>query len=150
MKCIDINYKLSETQEIARKVWQIIQDRGVVVFEGEMGAGKTTLISGICKHLQVEGHVSSPTFALINEYVFREREKEVYIYHMDWYRLKDEQEAVHAGIEDYVMKARPHELYVFAEWPERAAGILPKSYYSVCLHHVDADNRRIEVTRVGE
>lgn len=88
-------------------------------FHGDMGAGKTTFITALCKQLGVEDAMSSPTFSLINEYHTKEG---TLIYHMDLYRLKSEQEAMHAGIEDTLHSGN----ICLVEWPEKAPGIFPE------------------------
>ncbi len=93
-------------------------DDRVFAFYGSMGAGKTTFIKAICKQLKVTDNVSSPTFALINEYETREKEP---IYHFDLYRIKEIGELYDIGYEDYFFGGQ----YCFIEWPEKAEELLP-------------------------
>ena len=90
----------------------------IFAFYGEMGAGKTTLIKEVCKTLGVEENITSPTFSLVNEYIMN---SEGYIYHFDCYRLKDIDEALNIGAEDYFYSGH----VCFIEWPERIEALLP-------------------------
>jgi tRNA threonylcarbamoyladenosine biosynthesis protein TsaE len=102
-----------------------------------MGAGKTTLISAICKNMGVKDQVSSPTFAIMNEYHANEK----VIYHMDWYRLKDEAEAQRAGVEMTLDEAD----FCLVEWPEKALGLLPSDTQFIKIDIIDKDYRRIYI-----
>ena len=93
-------------------------DDRVFAFYGSMGVGKTTFIKAICRQLKVTDNVSSPTFALINEYETREEEL---IYHFDLYRIKEIGELYDIGYEDYFYGGQ----YCFIEWPEKAEELLP-------------------------
>ncbi len=91
---------------------------GVILFKGEMGAGKTTLIKAICRELGVEDEVSSPTYSLVNEYL---SEKYGPVYHFDLYRIEDEMEAMDIGIEEYLDSGN----FCLLEWPEKICNLLP-------------------------
>ena len=91
------NYSLEQLREIAEEVIQLSKHK-ILLFNGEMGVGKTTLIKEICRVLGVEDTISSPTFSLVNEYVTSNVET---VYHFDFYRKNDEEEALDMGIEDY-------------------------------------------------
>ncbi len=135
---MDIIYLLSGLPEIARDFLEVLGDRKVVALYGEMGAGKTTFTHTLARALGVDGHVASPTFSLVNEY--RTKDGKV-IYHMDWYRLKDEAEALHAGMEEYLYSGN----LCLVEWPERAPGLLPPETVEVHLEVVDLGTRRLTV-----
>jgi tRNA threonylcarbamoyladenosine biosynthesis protein TsaE len=107
-----------------------------------MGAGKTTFIHHLCDLLKVEDVVSSPTFALINEYHFNDKGSDRTIYHMDWYRLKDAEEAINAGMEDCLLQK---ENYSFIEWPEKALQIIPKPYLWIAIHAISAEERNMTI-----
>lgn len=97
----------------------------VFAFYGEMGAGKTTIIKEICRQLGVkENEMSSPTFALINEYRSAEG---IQVFHFDFYRIKDEAEVFDLGYEDYFYSGN----YCFIEWPEKIPNILPANCVKV-------------------
>ena len=107
-------------------------------FSGEMGAGKTTFISTVCKMLGAEDNFSSPTFSIINEY--RSTSNGV-LHHIDLYRLKDANEALSAGVEDCLFSGN----YCFVEWPERATDLFPETTVSCFLYVVDADTRMLKI-----
>lgn len=107
-----------------------------------MGAGKTTFIHALCNTLGVQDAVSSPTFALINQYQFDQNGTEQVIYHMDWYRLKDEDEAINAGMEDCLLQK---DNYSFIEWPEKAPGIIPHPHLWIEIETVSPTERRMQV-----
>lgn len=107
-------YGIDQIDEAANLLLQLIENgHRKLAFEGEMGAGKTTLISALCKLLDVEDAVSSPTFAIINEYF---SPKYGAIYHMDLYRLSGELEAENAGVEDMMLS----DAICLVEWPKIA------------------------------
>ncbi|MFC5269643.1 tRNA (adenosine(37)-N6)-threonylcarbamoyltransferase complex ATPase subunit type 1 TsaE [Adhaeribacter terreus] len=101
----------------------------VVLFEGEMGAGKTTFIKAICRELGVTEAVSSPTFSLVNEYEGRDGKR---IYHFDFYRLNEEREALDIGIYEYLDSGN----LCLIEWPSKVENLLPEH---VLLVNIEAD-----------
>jgi tRNA threonylcarbamoyladenosine biosynthesis protein TsaE len=109
---------LSELKEVADKIIGFSDNIKVWAFEGEMGAGKTTLIKEICRSLEVEDNVTSPTFSLVNEYYSLKGNT---IYHFDFYRLKEESEALDFGVEEYLYSGN----YCFLEWPSKIPMLLP-------------------------
>jgi tRNA threonylcarbamoyladenosine biosynthesis protein TsaE len=123
-----INYSLATIKEAAQAIWAMGKDYAVWSFVGDMGAGKTTLISAICQHLSVLDAVSSPTYALVNEYHFTEHEQEKIIYHADWYRLKDSADARNAGMEEILYQ---NNTYAFIEWANQAIDLLSKDYFKI-------------------
>lgn len=144
---LNLTFSVATISDAAVNFWQVVRNQHVIVFSGSMGAGKTTFISNLCDFLKVEDSVSSPTFALINEYHFPVNGRDGLIYHMDWYRLNNTSEAINAGIEDCVKQAGG-DTWCFVEWPERAAELLPAKYIQVNITHVDADKRRMEILLV--
>ena len=109
-----------------------------IVFYGDLGAGKTTLIKEICKLMGGDDtEVRSPTFTIINNYTWKEKD----IVHIDFYRL-DEDEAEFLGINDYF---EDKNTLVFMEWPEKAEGILPIDIIKVFIDYIDVETRKIEV-----
>jgi tRNA threonylcarbamoyladenosine biosynthesis protein TsaE len=109
-----------------------------------MGAGKTTFIHHLCDYLGVEDAVSSPTFALINEYHFLNNGQDKTIYHMDWYRINSEEEAINAGIEDALLNK---DAYCFVEWPEKAIHLLPQPYLWIEIEVLDETKRKMTVSK---
>src|SRR5437879_4559526 len=100
-------YTLENMEPAVKRFWDVAGSYNLLAFSGEMGAGKTTFIHKLCDYLQVQDAVSSPTFALINEYHFTgQMGQDNVIYHLDWYRLKNSEEAINAGMEDCIEQAR--------------------------------------------
>lgn len=131
---------LSELPEAARRLIEEGQNHSVWLFEGEMGAGKTTLIKAICRQMGVEAIVQSPTFSIVNEYVTAAGEP---VYHFDCYRLRDENEALDIGLEEYFDSGER----CLVEWPARIAGLLPTDAWTIRIR-TDGDHRIIETDNV--
>ena len=140
---LQISYSLGNIESAAHQLWQYADRYRVFAFSGEMGAGKTTFIHALCDFLGVEDAVSSPTFALINEYYFSVKAgKEQKIYHMDWYRLRSTEEAINAGVEDQVNDT---SAYTFIEWPEKIPNLLPDNAAKVILTITGDQERLIQI-----
>ncbi len=133
------SFSLDQIEEVV--TWLLTEFAGqkIMAFHAEMGRGKTTLIRALCKQLGVDDGVSSPTFSIIQEYQGRQQQR---IFHMDWYRLKNEDEAIEAGVEDVI---RQTEAYVFVEWPEIALGLLPSQTLHIELDIVDETTRVLRI-----
>lgn len=121
----------------AGRLLAAVGNRRVLLFYGEMGAGKTTFISAICRELAVADVPSSPTFAIVNEYGSPGGP----VYHFDFYRIKSEQEAFDLGYEDYFYSGA----YCFVEWPEKIASLLPDDAVHVRIVATADGHRRITV-----
>ena len=134
---MDMCFSLREIQEVAVAFTERIQSRKVFAVYGEMGAGKTTFIHAVCEVLQVSSVVGSPTYAIINEYVYPGGK----IFHIDLYRLRDEEEAMQAGVEDCLYSGH----LCFVEWPERAPGIFLQPVSAVVIEVINAETRRIRI-----
>ena len=134
---MDITYNLSDIKEAAVKFWKVIGEKKVIAFHGNMGAGKTTFIHALCEEKGVTDVVGSPTFSIINEYSF----KGGMIYHIDLYRLKNEEEAMRAGIEDCLYS----DHVCFVEWPEKAPGIFPPDTIHVFIEVINSDSRHLTI-----
>ncbi len=128
-------------QEVAVWFWQQIQSHKVVALYGPMGVGKTTLVQAICNQFNVIDTVSSPTFSIINEYRYEKEGSGHTIYHIDLYRIKDEEEAIRAGVEDCLYS----NSLCFVEWPERAPHIFPANTLQVFLSLAGDNKRQIEI-----
>jgi len=133
---MEITFDKNNIRQAAEQVWKFAKGIHVWAFYGEMGAGKTTFIKALCEVLEVEDSISSPTFSIINEY---QSSNAGTIYHMDLYRLKDELEAMQAGVEDCIYSGS----YCFIEWPEKAPGLLPGTYVELKLEITAEYERRI-------
>ena len=130
---MELKYTLGNIHEAARSLWQLVNGYKVIAFYGSMGAGKTTLIHAMCDEKKVTSTVGSPTFSIINEYNYAGGK----MFHIDLYRLKDEEEAVRAGVEDCLYSGN----ICLVEWPSRAEGILPENAVKVHIEVVDRDTR---------
>ena len=120
--------------EVAHDIISAISESNIILFYGEMGTGKTTLIKEICKQLGVAGSMSSPTFSVVNEYKTSDNK---IIYHFDLYRVKNIEECLDIGMEEYLYSGN----YCFIEWPEIALPLLPEKYYSLSIK-AEKDNTR--------
>jgi tRNA threonylcarbamoyladenosine biosynthesis protein TsaE len=143
---LQISYTLSDIRAVAHQLWQWAYPLRVFTFSGSLGAGKTTFIHALCDMLGVEDAVSSPTFALINEYRLFEGGRERTIYHMDWYRLRDANEAVDAGMDDALNNA---DAICFVEWPEHGPELLQGPHIVVELETTDPDRRQLRARKIG-
>ncbi|MCW3102856.1 MAG: tsaE [Bacteroidetes bacterium] len=117
---------ISELPAAARQLIKSFDGQRVIAFYGEMGAGKTTLIKAICEELGVMSAISSPTYSIVNEYMSA---KGIKIYHFDFYRLKNVDEAYDLGYEDYFYS----KAYCFIEWPEKIQELMPLEYDKVAI-----------------
>ena len=111
--------KMTDWSTAAKKILELAKGRKKFVLQGEIGAGKTTIIQVFCALLGVEGAVTSPTFSIVNPYLTSSGET---INHLDLYRLKNQQEAIDIGIEDILYD----DSYCFIEWPEVIEDLLPE------------------------
>lgn len=127
---------IDQIDQVAEAFLALTKDYTVIAFNGEMGVGKTTFIKAVCKQLQVIDVVTSPTFAIINEYNTSTNSK---IFHFDLYRLKDLEELQNIGAEDYLYSGN----MCLIEWPEIAASILPESTISVSITETKSGTREI-------
>ncbi|MRJ07326.1 tRNA (adenosine(37)-N6)-threonylcarbamoyltransferase complex ATPase subunit type 1 TsaE [Ornithobacterium rhinotracheale] len=112
-------------------------NKPVVLFRGEMGVGKTTLITAMLQAMQSEDEASSPTYALVNEY---ETEKGT-VYHFDFYRINSEEEAYDMGWEEYAYSGD----FCFVEWPEKIENLLPENHHTINIENHDGE-RHISFT----
>ncbi len=130
-----ITYELSDINAISNLLIQDFSTK-VIRIDGDMGTGKTTLISSLCKSLGVKETISSPTFSLVNTYHIGNEK----IYHFDFYRLKNENEAIDFGIEEYLDSGN----ICFMEWAEKISSHLPLEYDHYILNIVDEKYRKIQ------
>jgi tRNA threonylcarbamoyladenosine biosynthesis protein TsaE len=133
-----LTYNISEIKAVAKQLWNEYSSKKIWAFHAVMGNGKTTLIHALCEVLQVKDAVSSPTFAIINEYTSPVAGT---IFHMDWYRMKDETEAIQAGCEDCIESGN----YCFIEWPEKFPELLPEDTLHISLEAIDNKVRKLVI-----
>jgi tRNA threonylcarbamoyladenosine biosynthesis protein TsaE len=131
---------LTDLPAAARQLRQAIAANGatVVAFEGEMGAGKTTLIRALAAELGVADDVSSPTFALVNEY---RDGQDTPVYHFDFYRIDSPEEAERMGAAEYLDSG----YLCLIEWPTRVAALLPRPYLEVSIVVAADETREIQL-----
>lgn len=127
---------LAELDAVAGQLIDAGRSHSVWLFDGTMGAGKTTLIKAVCRRLGVVNTVQSPTFSIVNEYVTDKGEP---VYHFDCYRLRNEEEALDSGLEEYIDSGER----CLIEWPERIAGLLPPDAWTIRLE-VEEGERILE------
>ncbi len=132
---------LSALAESAKLLLKNFENERVFAFYGSMGAGKTTFIKAICNELGSSDYVTSPTFALINEYTTNEGDV---IYHFDFYRIKKMEEAFDLGYEDYIYSGN----YCFIEWPEMIEPLLPEGIVAVRIEEGEKGVRLVEAKKM--
>ena len=131
------NYSLENLSEIAATLIASAKYK-TVLFYGEMGVGKTTLIKEICKQLGVLDTISSPTFSLVNEY---QTSKEETVFHFDFYRITDEEEALDIGIEEYLY----NNDWCLIEWPQNVENLLPLESVEIHLTILENGQRNMQL-----
>ncbi|WP_031428621.1 tRNA (adenosine(37)-N6)-threonylcarbamoyltransferase complex ATPase subunit type 1 TsaE [Flavimarina sp. Hel_I_48] len=135
---MEITYTLAEIDQVAKNIIAYCKHK-TILFEGEMGAGKTTLIKSIVKNLGSLDSVSSPTFSIVNEY----RDKnELPIYHFDFYRIEDSFEVGQLGLDDYFGQ----NCWTLIEWPQKINTFLPKPSHTVKLNSINNVKRMLTVS----
>jgi tRNA threonylcarbamoyladenosine biosynthesis protein TsaE len=112
----------------------------ILLFYGDMGAGKTTLIKTLCEQLGVIDAVTSPTFSIVNEYAGTEGP----VFHFDFYRLRNQTEALDMGYEEYLNSGN----YSFIEWPEKISDLIPDQYTSIRITVIDENSRQITIENI--
>jgi tRNA threonylcarbamoyladenosine biosynthesis protein TsaE len=130
---MNIIFSIDQLEEVAQKIIAN-NPKKVILFHGEMGVGKTTLIKQLCKTLGVTGATSSPTFSLVNEYEANDNQL---VYHFDFYRLNKEEEALDMGVDDYLYSGN----WCFIEWAEKIPNLIPE-VHSVINISLLADGKR--------
>lgn len=129
---------IDNIREAARQFVGNMGDASVFAFYGSMGAGKTTFIKAVCEELGVEDVITSPTFAIVNEY--RSEETGELIYHFDFYRIKKLEEVYDMGYEDYFYSGA----LCFIEWPELIEELLPADAVRVWIEETEGGKRRVK------
>ena len=130
-----------ETSRFAKDFADLLKSGDVVALIGELGSGKTFFVKKIAEELGFDGYVSSPTFTILNIY-----EASTYIYHFDFYRLKNCEEIEKIGFSDLLME----EGIFFIEWPEKAAELLPEEYFEVRIDIINATRRNFSIKKIAK
>lgn len=131
------NYSLENLSEVASEIISSVGNRNLL-FYGQMGVGKTTLIKEICQQLGVLDPISSPTFSLVNEYQTSKNKK---VFHFDFYRIEAEEEAFDLGIEEYFDTGA----WCLVEWPENIENLLPIGAVQIHLTILEGEQRNIQL-----
>jgi tRNA threonylcarbamoyladenosine biosynthesis protein TsaE len=135
---MEIFFDLDEIQISAKEFLKLVNGYTVFAFSGQLGAGKTTFISALCKELKVAETVTSPTYSIIQEY---KTIADKIIYHIDLYRIKSKEEAMEAGIEDCLNS----DEICMVEWPEKASEIFPDKTIFSNFEIVSATKRKLVI-----
>jgi tRNA threonylcarbamoyladenosine biosynthesis protein TsaE len=135
---MNIIFSIDQLEEVAQKIIAENPNK-VILFHGEMGVGKTTLIKQLCKTLGVTDATSSPTFSLVNEY---QTAKNQTVYHFDFYRLNIEEEALDMGVEDYLYSGN----WCFIEWAEKIPNLIPESHSIITIALLADGKRSLELS----
>ncbi len=133
---------IEELPQVAADFLNAFKDERHFAFYGKMGAGKTTFIKTLCREMGSTDNITSPTFALVNEYDTALPEK---ILHFDFYRIKDITEAMDLGFDDYLESGN----YCFMEWPEQIEQLLPDRLVEVKIEAISPTERLLSATIIG-
>lgn len=136
---MEFKFTLSDIDSAAQKVLAANPEK-VILFNGEMGAGKTTFIKALCRALGIPNMTSSPTFSLVNEYVSETGQT---VYHFDVYRLKHETEALDMGIEEYLYSGN----HCFIEWAEKIPNLIPGHHSIINLSVLPDGSRKLVLSK---
>jgi tRNA threonylcarbamoyladenosine biosynthesis protein TsaE len=138
MSGMEFRFSKDELAVTAQKILDVCAGTRVFALEGPMGAGKTTFVHALCDEWGVKDVVGSPTFSIINEYKTSGGDT---VYHMDLYRLKDEEELIAAGVEDALYSGA----VCLVEWPEKADTILPSDTVYLTLVPLGEKERLLKI-----
>jgi tRNA threonylcarbamoyladenosine biosynthesis protein TsaE len=132
---MEVVFSLEEIDNVSQLILEQRPNK-VILFNGNMGVGKTTLIKCLSKNLGVNGNTSSPTFSLVNEYQTNDNQ---IVYHFDCYRLKTEVEALDMGIDDYLYSGN----WCFIEWPEKIESLIPEKCTTINIEILPNGYRKL-------
>ena len=125
-------------KQVSLAIKDLCSSQNIFVIDGEMGAGKTTLIANTCRLLNIEDAPSSPTYSIVNTYFSKEYGE---INHFDFYRLKDENEAIESGLDEPLY----NDSICFIEWAEKIKNLLPENYVKVSIETLPNNHRLITI-----
>ena len=137
---MEVIFSLDQIGAVAQQILADSAGYRVLALHGEMGAGKTTFAQAFCRAMGVSDNISSPTFSIINQYATAGGK---IIYHIDLYRLKNEEEVFSSGVEDCLLSGNTW----LVEWPERAADIFPDDTLHVYFTSLDTNTRKVTTGR---
>lgn len=138
------SFTLDNINKVAKEFWKEAVSKTVIALHGPMGAGKTTFIHALCDARNVKDIVGSPTFSIINEYEYDCEGTKKALFHIDLYRLKDEEEAMKAGVEDCLYSGN----LCLVEWPEKAPGIFPSDTVHAFIEILDDKTRQLKIANI--
>lgn len=139
-----ISHSADQTRRLGAHLGRLLRAGDVVCLRGELGVGKTCLVQGIARGMDIESHVSSPSFTLVNEYVASN--SGLRVYHIDLYRLEDARsEALAIGLEEYLYG----DGVSIIEWSERAWDVMPAEHLTIEMHYVDHYKRGLVMQATG-
>lgn len=136
----------AQTKRIGMCLGNLLKPGDVVLLQGPFGAGKTTLVQGMAKGLGIEGRVTSPSFALVNEYRADQKHGGIPVFHIDVYRVSNPEEALQFGLDEY-LSDRGISLI---EWAERIEDVVPESHLWIGLQVTGANRRLLMIKAFGE
>jgi len=131
---------IDELNELAKEILAFSKKIKVLIFKGNLGTGKTSLIKHLCNIIGIQDQSSSPTYSIVNEYLLANNSK---VYHIDLYRLNSLEEAYEVGLEDYLYSNN----YCFIEWPEIIEEILPDEYITVSIEKISDKKRNFIIEK---
>lgn len=136
-------YELSDIERVASELIKLAENDRVWVFQGPMGAGKTTLIKALAREFGILDQVSSPTFGIVNQY---ENKEGMVFYHFDFYRIDDPTEALDIGIEEYFYSGN----YCWIEWAEKIEAFLPENFFLIKIGSISDHKRQLTFQHINE
>jgi len=135
---LELTYKIAEIDQVAEELLKHVSAK-IIVFKADMGVGKTTLIKALVKAIGSNDAVTSPTFSIVNEYkIFDES-----VYHFDFYRVENEEEALNFGIEDYLLS----DSWIFMEWFENISTLIPANSNLVTIKQNKNSSRTLKLSQ---
>jgi tRNA threonylcarbamoyladenosine biosynthesis protein TsaE len=142
---MEFSYNIKDISKAVHNLMPVLIQHKIITLNGEMGAGKTTLVSEVCKQLNCKQEASSPTYAIINIYETLNNNIPFEIVHMDWYRLKDEEDVFKCGASEYL--EAPNTM-CFIEWSNKAPRLLNK-YLEINIETISQEDRKISLSTFG-
>lgn len=137
MKSISFTYHIDDINTVASKVLDHLNSK-TLLFEGAMGAGKTTFINALLKALHSEDMATSPTFSIVNEYKVANDK----VFHFDFYRIESIDEIYNLGVEEYFMSGH----WLFIEWPDRVEELIPNDAQTLTITDIEDNKRSLKLT----
>lgn len=136
-----IKFSLENIEEYLEEISQIIKDYSIILLEGEMGAGKTTLVKYLAAYMNVDGEVQSPSYALINEYHLTKEDGSIEKWiHSDWFRIEDESEAWDVGFEE-LLEEENHKHFI--EWSSKINNLIPSEHLLIRIEKTGETSREL-------